>query len=79
MTERNDILTASRINLVLILLPIISVDEAACAMPPSGVPAQVVTRVASMPAERRPTVVPECVYEAAPTGDGVREALDNDG
>jgi hypothetical protein len=71
MTERNDILTVSRIDLVLILMPIISVDEARYAMSASGVPAHGVTRVIFTPVERRPLIVPCCVYETTPADDTV--------
>lgn len=52
MTEREDILSASRVDLVLILLPIISHLDAAYALAASGVPFEVAARVLSTPAER---------------------------
>jgi hypothetical protein len=53
MIARKDILTASRVDLVLILLPIISHQEAAYALIASGVPIEVAARVLAAPAERR--------------------------
>jgi hypothetical protein len=53
MIERKDILTASRVDLVLILLPVISHQEAANALIASGVPVEVAARVLATPAERR--------------------------
>jgi hypothetical protein len=79
MSERNHILTASRIDLILILLPIISADEAAYAMTARGVSTEVVARVLSMSEERRSMVLPECAYKVAPEDNRLREGLDNDG
>ena len=52
MTKRKDVLTASRVDLVLSLLPIISHPEAACGLADSGVPLEVAARVLATPAER---------------------------
>ena len=53
MIEHKDILTASQVDLVLILLPIVSHMEAAWALAASGLPIEVVARALATPAERR--------------------------
>jgi hypothetical protein len=50
---RTDLVTASRVDLVLILLPIISWLEATCSLAASGVPAEVAARVLALPEARR--------------------------
>jgi hypothetical protein len=54
MTPRTDTLAASRVDLVLILLPVVSWLEATCALAANGVPAEVAARVMALPLERRP-------------------------
>jgi len=58
MAERKDILTASRVDYVLILLPIITLAEAVRSMVDSGVPADVAARVLDNPEKRRPMLLP---------------------
>jgi len=58
MRERKDILTASRVDLVLLLLPILSKSEAFCSLIQSGVPLEVTMRVLELPYERRPIEPP---------------------
>lgn len=50
---RIDIITASRVELVLILLPAITWLEASCMLALSGVPAHVAARVLTQPFTRR--------------------------
>jgi hypothetical protein len=54
MKSRIDTLTACRIDYVLILLPIITREEAEQSLADSGVPDAVVARVLAHPLERRP-------------------------
>jgi hypothetical protein len=58
MTPRTDILTASRVDLTLILLPEITWLEASCMLAESGVPEEVAARVLALPGARRQ--VSEC-------------------
>jgi hypothetical protein len=53
MTKRKDLLTASRVDLILILLPIIGHLDAVFALVDSGVPLEVAARVLATPEERR--------------------------
>ena len=53
MTPRTDILTASRVDLALILLDEITWLEASCMLAVSGVPADVAARVLVLPGARR--------------------------
>jgi len=54
MVPRTDTLTASRVDLALILLPAITWQEAACMLSLSGVPPEVAARVLAQPEARRP-------------------------
>jgi hypothetical protein len=54
MTPRTDLITASQVDLALILLPEITWLEATCMLAVSGVPAEVAARVLARPAARRP-------------------------
>jgi len=54
MTPRTDLLTASQVDLALILLPEITWWEASFMLAVSGVPAEVAARVLTLPAARRP-------------------------
>jgi hypothetical protein len=56
MTPRTDNLTASRVDLALILLPIVTWLEASCMLAVSGVPAEVAARVLAEPDRRRPAL-----------------------
>jgi hypothetical protein len=53
MDQRADLLTASRVDLGLILLPEIGWLAAAVMFAVSGVPAEVAARVLALPLERR--------------------------
>ena len=53
MIERTDLLTASRVDLVLLLLPTIGWLTAACTLAINGVPLEVAARVLAMPDARR--------------------------
>lgn len=53
MTPRTDLVTASRIDLTLILLPSITWLEASCMLAVSGVPVEVAARVLALPLKRR--------------------------
>jgi hypothetical protein len=64
MTERKDALTASRVDLVVILLPIISNLEAAWTLGASGVPLEVAARVLATPSERRAMLQQQLVYSS---------------
>jgi hypothetical protein len=55
MIKRTDLITASRVDLALILLPTITRLEASCMLAASGVPAEVAARVLALPLERRST------------------------
>lgn len=65
MIERKDMLTASRVDLVLILLPIINKMEAAWALAASGVSLEVAARVLATPAERRAILEHQCICSSA--------------
>jgi hypothetical protein len=52
---RSDLTTASRVDLALILLPLIGWWEVSRTMAVSGVPADVAARVLALPSARRPT------------------------
>jgi hypothetical protein len=59
MKPRIDLITASRVDLALLLLPVISWLEASCMLAVSGVPAEVAARVLVLPGARRaPAVAP---------------------
>jgi hypothetical protein len=53
MTPRTDLITASRVDLALILLPAITWLEASYMLAVSGVPVEVAARVLVLPAARR--------------------------
>jgi hypothetical protein len=53
MTARKDLVTASRIDLALILMPTIGVQEAARMLARSGVPISLSARVLSQPPSKR--------------------------
>jgi hypothetical protein len=53
MQNRTDTLTASRVDLALVLLPSITWLEASCMLALSGVPAEVAARVLALPGARR--------------------------
>jgi hypothetical protein len=53
MIERTDLITASRVDLTLLLLPTIGWLAAACTLAASGVPLEVATRVLALPGSRR--------------------------
>lgn len=50
---RTDLLTASRVDLTLVLIPTITWLEASCMLARSGVPADVAARVLALPGARR--------------------------
>lgn len=54
MNSRADLITASRVDLVLLLLPEIDWLAAAVTMAVSGVPEEVAARVLALPLGRRP-------------------------
>ena len=58
MIERTDVITASRVDLALILLPTITWLEASIMLAASGVPESVAARVLALPLERRPPAEP---------------------
>jgi len=53
MTERTDLITASRVDLTLILLPLIGRWEAAWTLAANDVPLEVAARVLALPGARR--------------------------
>lgn len=53
MIPRTDLITASRVDLAVLLLPSITWLEASCMLAVSGVPAEVAARVLALPAARR--------------------------
>jgi hypothetical protein len=53
MNERTDLVTASRVDLALILLPVVTWLEVSRMLALSGVPAEVAARVLALPRERR--------------------------
>jgi hypothetical protein len=57
MTPRTDLITASRVDLTLILLPLIGRWEAAWTLAANDVPLEVAARVMALPLERRPYTV----------------------
>lgn len=58
MDSRIDTITASRIDLTLLLLPDVGWLAAAVTLAVSGVPEEVAARVLALPLERRPVNVP---------------------
>jgi hypothetical protein len=54
MTNRTDLITASRVDLALILLPLVGWLPTSVTLAASGVPAEVAARVLALPLERRP-------------------------
>jgi hypothetical protein len=64
MTPRTDLITSSRVDLALILLPEITWWEASYMLAVSGVPAEVAARVLALPGARR-TVATEAPPAAA--------------
>jgi hypothetical protein len=56
MIERIDHITASRVDLALILLPLVGWLATSVTLAASGVPAEVAARVMTMPLERRLSV-----------------------
>jgi hypothetical protein len=56
MNARVDIVTSSRVDLALLLLPEVGWLAAAVTMAVSGVPAEVAARVLALPLERRPVL-----------------------
>lgn len=65
MIKRKDMLTASRVDLILIPLPIVNNMEAAWALAASGVPLEVAARVLATPAERRAMLQLQCIWASA--------------
>jgi hypothetical protein len=59
MTPRTDLITASRVDLVLILLPVVGWLQAACSLAASDVPLEVAARVLALPEQRRLCSVPK--------------------
>jgi hypothetical protein len=55
MRQRTGLITASRVVLIPILLPIIGWLDATCSLAASGVAVGVATRVLALPARRRAT------------------------
>jgi hypothetical protein len=53
MNQRTDIITASRVDLALLLLPEVGWLAAAVTLAVSGVPEEVAARVLALPLERR--------------------------
>jgi hypothetical protein len=53
MIERTDLVTASRVDLALILLPLVGWLETSHTLGESGVPVEVAARVLALPRERR--------------------------
>lgn len=53
MVERTDLITASRVDLALILMPLVGWLATSVTLAVSGVPAEVAARVLAMPLERR--------------------------
>jgi hypothetical protein len=67
MRPRTDIITASRVDLALILLPVVTRLEVSYMLAVSGVPEEVAVRVLALPLERRaPTSQIGQVDELAP-------------
>jgi hypothetical protein len=58
MTERTDLITASRVDLTLILLPAIGWLEAAWTLAANDVPLEVAARVLALPLARRASDIP---------------------
>lgn len=54
MRIRTDLMTASRVDVALILLPMIGAEEAERMLIDSSVPRAVIERVLTRPVERRP-------------------------
>jgi hypothetical protein len=55
MIERTDLVTASRVELALILLPMIGWLKTSYTLAASGVPLEIAVRVMVLPQARRPT------------------------
>jgi hypothetical protein len=54
MIPRTDLITASQVDLALLLLPEVGWLAASCTLAARGVPAEVAARVLALPLERRP-------------------------
>jgi hypothetical protein len=52
---RTDLITASRVDLALILLPLVGWQATSVTLAMSGVPPDVAARVMALPHDRRPT------------------------
>jgi hypothetical protein len=63
MMPRTDIVTASRIDLTLTLLPAIGWLQASCTLAASAVPLEVAARVLALPDARRAIQLPTTVAE----------------
>jgi hypothetical protein len=63
MISRIDLVTASRVDLVLTLLPVIGWLEATYSLAVSGVPLDVAVRVMALPAERRRSPLSTAVFK----------------
>jgi hypothetical protein len=61
MIERTDLVTASRVELALILLPMIGWLKTSYTLGASGVPLEVAVRVMVLPEARRPTHSVHCL------------------
>jgi hypothetical protein len=66
MKPRTDHLTAARVDLTLILLPLISRWEAAWTLAANGVPLEVAARVLAEPRRRRPDSLPPNLSALSP-------------
>lgn len=53
MTPRVDLITASQVDLALLLLPLVGWLATSCTLAASGVPAEVAARVLALPLARR--------------------------
>jgi hypothetical protein len=62
MTPRTDYLTACRVDMTLILLPLIGWLGASVALAANDVPVEVAARVMAMPAARRDIAATGAVY-----------------
>lgn len=63
MSPRTDLLTASRVDLTLMLLPTISWLGASCTLALNAVPLEVAARVLTSPDSRRAIDLPLITYE----------------
>jgi hypothetical protein len=65
MTPRTNLITASQVDLALLLLPDVGWLATSCTLAASGVPLDVAVRVMALPLARRPCSIPSFMVSQA--------------